>query len=538
MLTRHLQYVPSTLAAAIYKDLMNNHIITRQIAQSPGIYVGRELVIRFVPPRAIRNESAIPTGRTVLAGADFHLQMQIRTRSGTLSPFVLTETEALPAFGESPALHFVRYGSGQTFAFEKAKPLLVCLSHVSAWPPRAGNEYRIHRLLMWLTSCGWDILFLLCPPVGDEKSDSEIAALARGCPNFMYVNRDGLVHYQTIREDVAACARAMDGRKVNNYSEILGEDKNTNPVFRLNHTIRRFSPDVLVELLVGFSALLHPRVLIVNYVFMTRGLPALAKGILKIVDTHDVFSTKYTKVSTFGIEDGLAMTPAEEGHLISRANVVLAIQPEERDILRRISPQSTIITVGVDMPRVEDIEKPSLDKIVLLVASNNPMNSMGLKDFLRFSWPRVLATYPDAKLHIVGSVGGGLRFDEPGVKNLGRIDDLKSAYRAAHLVINPAVAGTGLKIKTLEALAHLRPIVVWPSGVDGVPTDLRDLCECVTDWFEFTRSVVRLLDSNEAVNKIMAARHRIAELLDPDAVYAELNEVLKERLGVEWGQTL
>jgi glycosyltransferase involved in cell wall biosynthesis len=131
----------------------------------------------------------------------------------------------------------------------------------------------------------------------------------------------------------------------------------------------------------------------------------------------------------------------------------------------------------------------------------------------------------------VGSVGEGLRFDEPGVKNLGRIDDLKSAYRAARLVINPAVAGTGLKIKTLEALAHLRPVVVWPSGVDGVPTDLRDLCECVTDWFEFTRSVVRLLDSNEAVNKIMAARHRIAELLDPDAVYAELNEFLKERLG-------
>jgi glycosyltransferase involved in cell wall biosynthesis len=167
-------------------------------------------------------------------------------------------------------------------------------------------------------------------------------------------------------------------------------------------------------------------------------------------------------------------------------------------------------------------------KVVLLVASKNPMNSMGLRDFLRFSWPRVIQAHPDAELHIVGAVGDTLSGDEPGVKALGRVDDLTSLYERARLVINPAVAGTGLKIKTLEALAYLRPIVLWPSGVDGVPPNLRSLCECVTDWFAFTRSVIRHLDNDEAGNRIGVSRDRIRDLLSPKTVYAELEQIIQK----------
>ena len=68
---------------------------------------------------------------------------------------------------------------------------------------------------------------------------------------------------------------------------------------------------------------------------------------------------------------------------------------------------------------------------------------------------------------------------------LGRVDDLAELYRSARVVINPVLAGTGLKIKTVEALSRLRPIVTWPTGVEGLPETLKTLCDVVDNWFEF-----------------------------------------------------
>jgi len=155
------------------------------------------------------------------------------------------------------------------------------------------------------------------------------------------------------------------------------------------------------------------------------------------------------------------------------------------------------------------------------------MNAKGLRDFLRFSWPRVIESHPDAELHVVGAVGNVLTGNEHNVRRLGGLDNIADVYRRARLVINPAVAGTGLKIKTVEALAHLKPMVLWPSGLDGVPPELKALCDCVTDWFMFTISVIRLLGDDNAHTRISAARAMIARLLSAKTVYAELHTVLQ-----------
>jgi Glycosyl transferases group 1 len=382
-------------------------------------------------------------------------------------------------------------------------------------------------MLRWLKSQGWDIILVLCPLSGEEKNDSEISALASECSNLIYIDRSGLLQYHADREDIVACVRSLQGMNSRDYAAVLRENDPSNPVFRLNYIIQTFSPDVLIETLLALEQKLAPRIVLANYVFMTRGLPLLGARTLKIVDTIDVFSTKASKVCAFGIED-FAMTSAEEAALLARADVALAIQAEEGDELRRIAPSMKVVTVGVDMPGPPRSNVFVNGKVILLVASKNPMNLMGLRDFLRFSWPRVIQAHPDAELQIIGAVGDVLFGDEPRVKALGRVDDLASHYEGARLVINPAVAGTGLKIKTLEALAHLRPIVLWPSGVDGVSPNLRSLCECVTDWFEFTRSVIRHLDNDEAGNRIRTARDRIRDLLSPKTVYAELEEIIQK----------
>ncbi len=409
--------------------------------------------------------------------------------------------------------------------------LLVCVSHVPPFPPRAGNEYRIDRMLDWLGQRGWDVLLVVCPLGGESLTDAQGAALAGRYENVAVLSRSGELSCAAARPAIAAALGALDGRPIRDAAARLNEGADRKTA-RLLPVTRNFCPDALVETLAALDEELRPDMVLANYVFMTRALPLLRRETLKVVDTHDVFSTKAGKVATFGVADSLQITPAEEAALLSRADLAIAIQPEEAQELRQIEPEVPVVTAGVDMPDIagETAGIPPSEPVVLIVASDNAMNAKGLRDFLRFAWPHVRAAVPGAELHVIGSVGAILSGDEPGVRALGRVDDLAGAYRAARLAVNPAVAGTGLKIKTLEALAHLRPIVLWPTGVEGMAPELRGLCDRVTDWFAFAEAVVRLLTDDAAAGRVAAARERIAALLSPETVYASLEQALAEGL--------
>ena len=91
---------------------------------------------------------------------------------------------------------------------------------------------------------------------------------------------------------------------------------------------------------------LGPHVLQVEYIWMTRVLPP-ASDVLKVIDTHDVFSTIEQKVRMFGLGD-LSIDPRDEAERLRRADLIVAIQEEERQELQRLAPAIPVITAGVD----------------------------------------------------------------------------------------------------------------------------------------------------------------------------------------------
>lgn len=73
----------------------------------------------------------------------------------------------------------------------------------------------------------------------------------------------------------------------------------------------------------------------------------------------------------------------------------------------------------------------------------------------------------------------------------GLVADASAAYRLAPLAINPIRAGSGLKIKTIEALAHGRAVITSPSGAEGLEDAGEPLCRCTTPA-EWVRTLTRL----------------------------------------------
>jgi FkbM family methyltransferase len=405
------------------------------------------------------------------------------------------------------------------------KRRLICLTHVLPYPPRAGNEYRIHRMLDWFAASGFEVFLVICPPPNYSVTSQRLVDACSVYSNLLFCQRDGVIMYHLAEGD--ALLKGLVSVKPRDFGKLLGEDTGDTPTpQRLLPIMRTFSPDTLVELLLHLDSKLQPDVLLVDYVFMTRALPLTRPESLKIVDTIDVFSTKHDKVIQHGIQDSLALTSEEEASLLERADLVIAIQDDEAEELRRIVPQKHVITTGIDFCPAEVTRMSAPNPVILIVASDNALNVKGMKDFLRFAWPLVRREVPDAELRVIGAVGSLVEVDDSSVKILGAVDDLTTAYAEARVVINPAVAGTGLKIKTIESLCHLRPLVTWPSGVDGVEADVRSLCHIATDWYMFAQHVIQLCKSEDASQVLVRKREEILRRFSPDTTYAALKAAL------------
>jgi len=406
---------------------------------------------------------------------------------------------------------------------------MICLAHVLPHPPRAGNEYRIARMLAWLTRQGWEVLLIVVPLVEEAIFEHDIRQAAAVIPNLIVWRRDGtLLHHLSCE---GAMLEKLDGRRPRDFASALGEQASADPQSRrTTDLLRMFCPDGPVELLLHLEKHFDPQIVLAGYVFMTRPFPLLRPGLRKVIDTIDVFSNKAEKVERFGIDDASAMSAGEEARLLNRADLLIAIQPEEAADLHALAPTVPVVNVGVDF-EVPDMPPRAGAPVVLLVASDNKLNVKGLKDFLCFAWPLVRREVPDAELRVIGSVGDAAEAWSSDIRILGRVDDLAAAYAQARVVINPAVAGTGLKIKTVEAVSHRRPIVLWPSGVEGIAPPARTMCHVATDWFEFAQRVIGLLRRHDDAAAVTQQRQEITDHFAPDHVYAPLVPALDSLTG-------
>jgi glycosyltransferase involved in cell wall biosynthesis len=55
-----------------------------------------------------------------------------------------------------------------------------------------------------------------------------------------------------------------------------------------------------------------------------------------------------------------------------------------------------------------------------------------------------------------------------GVRRLGFVDDLDAVYRRAALAVNPQRFGTGLSIKSIDAMRRGMPLVTTAGGARGL----------------------------------------------------------------------
>ncbi len=216
---------------------------------------------------------------------------------------------------------------------------------------------------------------------------------------------------------------------------------------------------------------------VVNYVWCSLLLDVFTDPrTVRILDTHDAFGGRHEVARSAGMQPHWFYTSvAEEGRGLDRADLVLAIQSDEARYFAPIT-RSRVVTIEYAAPPQYLPLTQGRDLTIGYLGSGNPWNLRSVEDF-DASLAVVLAAVPAAdwpRLLLFGGITravGPLQVFQP----LGMVDDVRDAYGVMDLVVNPMIGGTGLKIKTVEALAFGRPVLSTKAGGAGLEAIHPDL---------------------------------------------------------------
>ena len=167
--------------------------------------------------------------------------------------------------------------------------------------------------------------------------------------------------------------------------------------------------------------------------------------------------------------------------------------------------------------------------VIAFISAGHPRDVDALTSFLETAWPVVRRRCPMAELRIFGRLARQVTIQEHVVRR-GYTRSLRRAYGEASVVIDPVRFGTGLKIKSVEALAHGKALVTTSSGAQGLETGAGRAFLVEDDFARFGELVSDLLSDHTARLRLESAALTFAQTeFSRERVYANLLDVLVTR---------
>jgi hypothetical protein len=213
-------------------------------------------------------------------------------------------------------------------------------------------------------------------------------------------------------------------------------------------------------------------VCVVNYVWYSRLLEGLPANVVRVIDTHDVFGGRAEKFADIGLDPAWFHTSvAEEKTGLDRADYVIAIQDGEARLLAERT-SARVVSIGRLSP--DDFlplrkKNPGEPLLVGYLGSGNPFNVASILSFAAVALGRseVLAKI---EFYVAGPICDALRSVSHPFQLCGIVKSVSEFYRDIDVAINPMLGGTGLKIKSLEAMGFGKPLVATSDAMTGIAT--------------------------------------------------------------------
>lgn len=364
------------------------------------------------------------------------------------------------------------------------KKRILVISPIPTHPVIAGNRARVLELASNIRKLGYDLIFLHVElDAGDTKAMREYWGEC-------YIRCKYIKPRNSCNNILRRIYKKLGIHAAYKYSLDEWYDNSTDSFISELHNKYRFNA------------------VISEYVYMSRSLNNFGPEVTKIVDTHDVFTDRHKHYLREGQQPTwYSISAQDEAKGLNRADYAIAIQKNEADYFRTICSKRVVV-IGHNVDLHSSDESTIISNRILLVASGNFINHQAVSYLVKEILPIIIKSIPNALLAIAGSICKDLE-DNDNIQKLGMVDDLLSIYKTAAVVVNPVRIGTGLKIKTIEALANGRPLVTTSVGAEGLE-QFSGKAFLVGDTSElFAESIIKLLTDNALAKSLSAKGHDV-----------------------------
>ncbi len=250
-------------------------------------------------------------------------------------------------------------------------------------------------------------------------------------------------------------------------------------------------------------------------------VPAHIPVVLNEHNVEHLLLTAHAQIETRAWKRALLRLQARElagfeAAACARAAAVLACSQADAERLAAMAPRTpvTVIPNGVDLDRYQPRPTPAPDSDTLVFVGQMSWfpNRDGIEWFLADVLPLIRARRP-ATLTVIGQSGGMLAPAglESAVVFTGFVDDLRPRVLDAAVYVVPLRAGSGTRLKLLEAMAMGKAIVSTRIGAEGIALVDGEEALLADTPQEFADAVCRLLADPNLRARLGAAARRAAE---------------------------
>lgn len=238
---------------------------------------------------------------------------------------------------------------------------------------------------------------------------------------------------------------------------------------------------------------------ITNYPWMSAVFDRVHSYTGKILLTHDSFVDRNRRMLEQGYPESgwVSIDQAGEQLACERSDVVVAMQEREAEGFRQLVEPDRVQVIGPIFDRVEVAFPVPTDKLRIgYFGSSNWVNEQNLCEYLKH-WAADDDLCDRSEILIGGGVCETLKDFVPASllqrvnpTMVGRVATPGDFFSRCDLIINPERGGTGIKIKTLEALSHGAAIITTAGGSVGLDStspyhaagDFKQLAELTRDF--------------------------------------------------------
>ncbi len=400
---------------------------------------------------------------------------------------------------------------------QSTRPRVVMVTDVPFWFESKGSERRISALLRWLAG----------------ESDSLAVASVRPLR----------------QDDLDALTDRFPALWVYGPNATWAPGGTLPPIERTHAGGVGLAPTTYVDTVLQAE---RPNTVLVEYVrlahYAEHGDPNLWGRVVRVIDTHDVMHLRAEACREHGSSHFLDITREQEAKALGRFDLALAIQEEERRELESLTDMP-VVTVHHAHPIAPIPERGPTAKPVFrlgFASAEDDSALISLKRFLADTWPGVRDACDDhVELRLYGRLCA--RFGDaiakaPGVVVRGFVDKPIDVFRECDAIVNLVEFGSGLKIKSVEALCHNRPLITTPEGATGLPPDLATtpeqvaddrraayvVCDSSGEWIAALAALAR-----DPIRRQVLAEHGLAlaeRMFAPAAAFTPLWDALASRI--------